>query len=133
MAAIESNKVSINNSSDKIFTFLSDLNNFEKLMPEGKVTDWESTNDTCQFKVQGMGKLGMKIKSTEPNNKLVLESLSEKPFPFELTITIEEETTDNVKVQMSLDANINPFMKMMVEKPLTNFFNMLADKLQQVN
>jgi carbon monoxide dehydrogenase subunit G len=132
MAIIESNKVNILNSSENIFNFLSDLNNLEKLMPSDKTKDWESDADWCKVKIKGMGGLGMKLKSKTEHSEILLESMSDKPFPFELKITIAQND-ENADVQLILDAQVNPFMKMMVEKPLANFFNSLADKLQEVN
>jgi carbon monoxide dehydrogenase subunit G len=132
MSAIKSNKITINNSSENIFSFLSDLNNLEKLMPEGKVSDWKSTENTCQFKISGMGTLGMKIKEKIAANKIIMSSLSDKPFSFEITVDIVPVEAKS-EVQFVVDANINTFMLMMVEKPLTNFFNMMNEKLQQLN
>ena len=132
MALIESNKVSITSSAEKIFNFVSDLNNLEKLMPSDKTKDWESDTDWCKVTVKGMGELGMKVKSKEANSLIILESISSKPFPFELRINIEQ-IDNNANVQLILDAGINPFMMMMVEKPLKNFFNNLADRIQDVD
>lgn len=131
MAIIESNKVTINHTSEKIFNFLSNLNNFQQLMDPEKISDWESTEEMCKLKIKGMGGLGMKLKSKNANSQIMLESLSEKPFPFELKITIEENGNSCV-TQLILDADINPFVKMMVEKPLKNFFDSLADKIQYI-
>ena len=47
MTTIETEKKISPNSPEQIFAFLNDMNNFEKLMPEGKIEKWESTEDQC--------------------------------------------------------------------------------------
>ena len=53
MTRIESDKVEVAKSAEEVFNFLSDFNNFSKLMPE-QVTDWVSDTDTCSFNIKGM-------------------------------------------------------------------------------
>jgi hypothetical protein len=114
----------------KFFSFLSDFNNFESLMPE-QVVDWESTPDECSFKIQGMATLGMKIIEKNPNSLIKITSHGKVPFTFFLTCMIADEG-NNSKVQLAFDAELNPMMKMMAVKPLTNFLNLLAGKLSQI-
>ena len=47
MTRIESDKVTVNKTSEEIYTFLSNFNNFQKLMPE-QVTNWQSTEEDCR-------------------------------------------------------------------------------------
>ncbi|MFN8166643.1 MAG: hypothetical protein U0X76_10890 [Bacteroidia bacterium] len=60
MTRIESETATINKSAEEVYKFLSNFNNFGKLMPE-QVTNWESTEDECSFTISGMASLGMKI------------------------------------------------------------------------
>ena len=66
MSKIESKIGKINQSDEKIYNFISDFNNFKSIIPNDKVTDWESTPDSCTFKVEGIGKAKMKINESEP-------------------------------------------------------------------
>ena len=54
------------------------------------------------------------------------------PFSFKMDILINDSGNDKSDVYIEFEGDINPFMKMMVEKPLTNFFNMLVDRLSQL-
>ena len=55
----------LNASQKQVFEFLSDFNNFEKLMPE-QVTNWISDNETCSFNIQGMAAISLKYSRKEP-------------------------------------------------------------------
>lgn len=125
MTRIETNHELSSNTQEKLFQFLSDLNNFEQLMPEGKIEKWSSNADECEFTIKGMARIGLKKESATPNNLIKIKSFGKVPFNFDLDIYLEEKEA-KTEVYMIFNGDINAFMKMMVEKPLTNFFNILV-------
>jgi hypothetical protein len=129
MSIINSDKVIINRSSSELFNFVGDFNNFGKLMPE-QVTDWTSTADTCSFTISGMASLSMRMALKQPNEKIVMASVGEKPFPYELIchfVTVSEKSTE---AQLVFDAQLSPMIAMMATRPLQNFVNILVNKLK---
>ena len=131
MTKIESEKVDINNSAENIFNYLSDFNNFEKLMP-AQVTNWTSTSDECSFTINGMATIGMKIIDKNPFSKITISSHGKVPFEFQLFVLITEKDATNCVGQLTFESDMNMMIKMMVEKPLGNFFNMLAQKMKEI-
>ena len=132
MTRIESEKVEVNNSSEKTFAFLSDFNNFQKLMPP-QVTNWQSTADECSFTISGMATIGVKIVEKKPNSEIKIVSNGKVPFNFNLNVFLSEAAADKCNGQLVFEADLNPMIKMMVEKPLTNFFNLLVVRLKELN
>ncbi len=128
---IESDKSEINKPVAEVFTFLSDFNNFQKLMPP-QVVDWTSTADECHFKISGMASIGMKIVEKTPNSLIKVTSHGKVPFAFTLNIHLTEISAAQTSGQLIFEADINPMMAMMVEKPLRNFFNLLAGKMKEL-
>jgi hypothetical protein len=128
---LQSDKVEINNSAKNIFNYLSDFRNFEKLMPS-QVTNWQATEDECSFTINGMATIGMKIIEKTPDTKITITSNGKVPFDFKLFVVIEEKGADNCVGQLVFESDMNPMLKMMVEKPLGNFFNMLAQKMKEI-
>jgi len=130
MTTLHSDCLTIAKTSKEVFDFLSDFNNFERLMPE-QVTDWKSTHDECTFTIAGMATLGMRIKEKIPNSSIIVERNGPAPFDFTLTVSIADKQ-EQCEVQLAFDADLNPMLKMMASKPLTNFLNLLAGKLKEV-
>ena len=128
MTTIETEKKISPNSPEQIFAFLNDMNNFEKLMPEGKIEKWDSTEDQCEFTIKGMARIGLKKESAEAPHHLKVSSFGKVPFTFDLDINLKEQAEQQTEVSMTFNGDINPFMKMMVEKQLRNFFNYLVTK-----
>jgi hypothetical protein len=131
LTKIESEKVEIGNAAENIFTYLSDFNNFEKLMPP-QVTNWTSTADECSFTINGMATIGMKIIEKAPFSKISIISNGKVPFEFKLFVLITEKDRSNCVGQLTFESDMNPMIKMMAEKPLGNFFNMLAQKMKDI-
>lgn len=131
MTKIESNKSQIENSIENVFAFLSDFNNFQKLMP-AQVTNWTSTENECSFTISGMATIGMKILEKTPSTHIKITSNGKVPFDFVLCVNLVSLGENKTSGQLLFEAELNPMIKMMVEKPLTNFFNLLADRMKEI-
>lgn len=131
MTKIESNKVTVNKPAQAVFDFLSDLNNLEKLMPQDRISKWESTVETCSFYINGMANIGMMVNERMPYSTIKIVSHGKNPFSF--TLDIHFKDIDNqCEAQLVFNGDMNMMFQMMATKPLTNFFNMLADNLVKV-
>ncbi len=131
LTKIDSDKVEINNSAENVFNYLSDFRNFEKLMPP-QVTNWQSTPDECTFTIKGMATIGMKIVEKTPHTKISITSHGKVPFQFQLFVLLTPKDATNCIGQLVFESELNMMMKMMVEKPLGNFFNMLTQKMKEI-
>ncbi len=127
---IDSNKVTVNASPETICLFLEDATNLIHLLPQDKISDFTATKEECSFKVQGGVMISLVQDGKEGSSKLFLKSGEKSPFPFRLTIYLNEIGT-NSEGYIHFDGEVNMFLKMMVEKPLTNLFNYMSDKLKE--
>jgi carbon monoxide dehydrogenase subunit G len=127
---IESQKTGINCLPEKVFNFLSDFDNFTSLIPE-QVINWKSTGDTCSFEVKGLATLGLRIISKTPFSEINMKGEGKLPFGFTFNAYIQGAGTQQCQVQLVIDADMNPFIAMMAEKPLQNFVDMLLPRLKQ--
>lgn len=128
---IESEIVQIENSAANIFNYLSNFNNFKQLMPE-QVSNWQSTADECTFTINGMATIGMKIVEKTPTSSIRIQSNGKVPFEFTLLVLLTEKSPASCSGQLLFESELNPMLKMMVQKPLTNFFNILAQKMKDI-
>lgn len=131
MTKIESKKVTIGAPIEECFNFLMDLNNYELLLPQKTISDWESTKKTCAFKIQKTYKLSLEYNSSTPSTTILLKSGAGAPFSFDLNINLVEGS-GSTEAQIISNADINPFMKMMVKKPLNNLFDYMTERMVKV-
>lgn len=133
MTIIETEKKISPNSRQSMYAFLTDMNNFEKLMPAEKIEKWESSEEQCEFTIKGMARIGLKREECKEPESIKVSSFGKVPFTFNLDIQLNEAENDQTEIFITFEGDINPFMKMMVEKPLRNFFNMLVDKATELS
>lgn len=130
MKKFESEKVIINTSSENIYNFLADFNNFQKLMPE-QIVNWKSTENNCSFTISGMADISMRIQEKIPFSKIIIVPDGKVPFTFELICDMNEIDKNSTQSQLIFMADLNPMLSMMASKPLQNFVNILAQKLKE--
>jgi carbon monoxide dehydrogenase subunit G len=126
---IESNKVYVSAKPEAVASFLLDARNLIHLLPEDKISDWKSSETECSFKVQGGVIISLIQDGAEGFSRINMRSGAGTPFPFHLSILIEPKE-DGCEGYILFDGEVNVFLRMMVEKPLTALFNFMSDKLQ---
>jgi hypothetical protein len=112
-----------------MYTFISDFNNFKVLLPP-QVSNWGSTTDTCTFMIEGMPQLTLRIIEKVTDSLVVITPDSTSPIPFELRCIMKPAGEHTCFVEVQVNAELNPFMAMMVARPLENFVKMIGDRLR---
>lgn len=125
---IEAPKNTIEKSAKEVFDFLTDLQNFEKLMPENIDKFQVINEDRFLFALKGMPEIVLQRKEQHPNDKIVLGAASEK-LPFTLTADILSVSENECEVTLSFKGEFNAMMSMMIKSPITNFMGTLSENL----
>lgn len=127
---ISGNRVVVEKSQKETFEFLSDLKNFEQLMPDS-IQKFEVDGNSFLFGLQGMPEIRLVLKEQIEYSKIVLGAASSK-LDFELVANIDEIDEDSSEVQLDFNGKFNMMMAMMVKKPLTSFIETLTDNLETI-
>jgi carbon monoxide dehydrogenase subunit G len=126
---LESPKVTLDKSGEDAFNFLSDVKNFENLMPEN-ISKFEVLgDDKFLFALKGMPEIVLKKKEAIPNSKIVLGAAGGK-LDFALTGHISEIDTDKSEVQLTFSGEFNAMMGMMIKGPITKFIETLVTNMK---
>ena len=129
MTKIESKERVIKYSPEKIFTFLSNFNNFEGLMPD-KVSNWTSTEDSCYFSISGIASLGMRIVEKNAYTNIKMVDDGKVPFKFDFLIDLQEAKDGSI-IKLTFNAQLNAMLKMVALNPLKDFLESLLDHLEK--
>jgi len=128
MAIFTSPEVIVNRNAEDFFVKIGDLNNLKEMLPSS-IKDFESTETTCSFKMKGMPDLNLEIAEKTAYSKISLIAKGSRvPFSLECFIT---EKGDQCQARLEINAELNMMMKMMIEKPLTQFLDVLANKMEK--
>ena len=125
---LESPKVIVEKSSQYLFDALTDIKNFEKLMPEN-IAKFEVIDENCfEFGLKGMPEIKLVKKSATPHSEVVLGAASSK-LPFTLTAKLNELSAVETQVQLFFEGEFNPMMAMMIKGPISKFIETLATNM----
>lgn len=117
-------------SGERIFAMLSDLSNLERIkdrIPQDKVKNFEFDSDSCSFAVDPVGKINFQIVEREPN-KTIKFATTNSPVPLFLWIQLKEIAENDTRMKITARAELNPFLRPMVSKPLQD----AVDKISEV-
>ena len=126
---LESPKVTLDKSAEETFNFLSDVKNFESLMPENISKFEVLENDKFLFALKGMPEIILKKKEAIANNKIVLGAAGGK-LDFALIADITEIELNKSDVKLNFEGEFNAMMAMMIKGPISKFIETLATNMK---
>ncbi len=121
----------IDSTPEEVYKFISNFDNFENIIPKEHIKEWESDGDSCRFKVDKIGNVGLKIVDKEEYKTVKYSSDGKVPFNFFLWIQLKEKADDKSWVKITIKADINPMMRMMVGSHIDKFLNVMTDAISK--
>jgi len=120
-------------SAERVYSKLSDLNNLEsvKSLLEGKVRDFTFDADSCQFKVDPIGTVGIQIVEREPFKTIKLKSVK-SPIEFSGWIQLQEIAPEDTRLKLTFRADIPMFLKAMISGKLEKGIKSIAEMLAKL-
>ncbi len=154
MSKYESSVKHIGFAQSKVYAKLSDLNNLASLrdrindpaamkmladkVPAEKMDSIKSQLDSMSFDrdsvsidVAPVGNVAIRIIEREEYKCIKFESTN-SPIAFKLWIQILPVEENSCKMKLTIDASVNMFLKAMVDKPLKEGVEKLADMLAMI-
>jgi len=126
---LESPKVTLDKSAEETFNFLSDVKNFESLMPDNISKFEVLENDKFLFALKGMPEIILKKKEAVANNKIVLGAAGGK-LDFALIADITEIEPNKTDLKLNFEGEFNAMMAMMIKGPISKFIETLVTNMK---
>lgn len=128
---LKSKTVELDKSPQEVCDFLSDVKNFEQLMPENKAKFEVIGDDAFVFALKGMPEIALEMKEINAPNTVVLGAKSDK-IPFTLTANIESRGEAASATTLDFQGEFNAMMAMMIKGPITSFLETLSSNLSEI-
>ncbi len=120
------------NSDQKIFDFITNFNNFKELLPEGKVSQWESSEEQCSFHVDPVGKVGLQIIEKKPHSLIKISSIPEfSNYQFTIWIQLKQVNEGDTHIKVTIEPKVNMMLLPMIKGPLKQFVDGLVVKIEE--
>jgi carbon monoxide dehydrogenase subunit G len=114
----------------EVFTFVTDIRNFERFIPGGIISNWNAEKESCSFSVSILGTVTVRLSEKERFTKVVFSGDALKKNDFLLTLNITDNVGDHAEVRILLNAELNSMMKMMAGKPIKQFLERLINEME---
>ena len=134
MSTFESSIRQIPYKQEAVFNILSDLSNIERIkekLPKDKLEQMTSDSDSISVSVNPVGQIKLRIVEREAPKCIKFET-ADSPVPFNLWIQVVPNGDNASKMKLTIKAELNPFIKGMVKKPLMEGLEKIADLLQVI-
>ncbi|NRS88289.1 ribosome-associated toxin RatA of RatAB toxin-antitoxin module [Flavobacterium sp. 7E] len=125
---LQSPKVTVQKSAEELFDLLTDVKNFEKLMPDNIAKFEVIGADAFIFGLKGMPEIKLKMKEKVAPSKITLGAASDK-LPFTLVTNIDRLSDSTSEVKLDFEGDFNPMMAMMIKGPIGKFIETLATNM----
>ncbi len=134
----------VNHNQQVVFNYLSNFENLsgylnsgliEKItekIPQIKITDFQSDQDSCKFNITGFGVAEIKIVNREPFKTIKVESSGKLPMSFIFWIQLIPVDQFQTKLRLTLHAEMSMMIKMMAGSKLGEGINQLAETLSKL-
>ena len=121
-------------SQERVYSKLQDLNNLEALqgkLPEDKVKEFTFDHDQATVDVPPIGKVTIRVVEREEPKCIKFEAVG-SPIPINMWIQIIPDGSEASKMRVVAKAELNFMLRGMIEKPLKEGLEKIADTLAMV-
>lgn len=134
MTKFESSVRQIDYPQQAVYNMLSDLSNIERVkdrLPADKLQNMAFDTDSISISAAPVGQITLRIIEREEPKTIKFET-EQSPVPFNLWIQLLPVTETSSKMKLTIKADLNPFIKGMVSKPLQEGLEKIADALAMI-
>lgn len=128
---LKSKQVEVARSAGELCDWLSDVRNFESLMPES-ISKFEVIGEKAfVFALKGMPEIGLEVKSVNNPQQVSLGAISDK-IPFNLVGDFEAINDQSCNATLTFSGDFNPMMSMMIKGPINSFLETLISNISKL-
>jgi carbon monoxide dehydrogenase subunit G len=127
MLKLKSQEFTLEAAIENVLQFLSETQNYKRILPENQIADFQST--PTQFSFKAAGQIHLTLEKQEANNELLhFKGASSNPFAFDLFVRMQQ-VQNCTKGYIEIHADVNMMLKMLIEKPLQKLLTEMANNL----
>ena len=131
LAKFESRIGKVKQDSELIFSYITDMRNFQQFLPGDSLSNWQAEKESCEFEISPVGKARLKIVDTEANKMVKYEGDGLNNTNFFLWVQLNELKPKDTRVKITIKADLNPMLKLMAAKPIKDFLEKIISGMEE--
>jgi len=117
-------------TTDVAFNFITDLRNFGRFVREGTITKWQAEKESCSFNVSAIGTVKVRLIEKIAGNRVVYQGDALSKNDFTINVDLSGDLSGPADLKLFISAGLNPMMKMMADKPIRQFLELLMEEIE---
>ncbi|MDR1879049.1 MAG: hypothetical protein LBQ64_05740 [Bacteroidales bacterium] len=124
---LKSKKVKIIADENRVFDLLTNCNNIAKYMPADKIKQWEATQDSCSFAIEGLGQIKINIQEQIPCTSVTYDIGNTMLKAVSIRFFISPTAENNCELEAETKLDMPFTLKLLVTPSLQKFMDMMVD------
>jgi carbon monoxide dehydrogenase subunit G len=129
---VESKVGQLRSDHGRIYTFLSDCNNFQQFAASEKVKNWQSNSDSCHFSVDGAGDVAFRIVERRPGELVKFSIENAQAENIFLWVQLKSVHPNDTRIKLTTKLDANPMLRMFISKPLKQGLDKIVETLEKI-
>ena len=129
---VESKIGRLRSDDSRIYGFLSDCSNFQQFAASDKVKNWQSSNESCSFTVDGAGDVVFRIVERRPNELVKYSIENAQAENMFLWVQLKSPAQGDTRVKLTAKLDVNPVLRMFISKPLQHGLDKIVETLEHI-
>lgn len=125
---LTSKEILIQAKDETVYELLSNCNNFKQYIPE--IQNWQSTENTCRFTIQGVGNVEMFIAEKKAFSTVIFELKNQQISSIIIHFDIKNQNEHSQLIAHS-SIEIPFFVAQMIKSSVQKFLDLLVERIQQ--
>lgn len=132
LSIFKSRQGNLSCTTSEIFNFATDIRNLQQFFPRDiSVNDMHIEKESVSFSIPSMGNVKLKILEKNYDTKIVYDGKLFQSNSFTLIMEIIGNPEGKAQVQLNLQADLNPLLKMMAIKPIDSLLERMINEMEK--
>ncbi len=127
----ESREALISCTAGEFYSFMTDFRNMRQFLPEGNITGSDIGKESASFRIDPLGDVKIWLTERDPLNKITCSGIALGSNPFSLLFRIDSAGNNRTSVIVTLNAEMNSFLKMVAAGPISKFLEVLVEEMEK--
>jgi len=115
----------------EFFDFVSDTRNFEQFISAETFSDLKADKDSLSFQASMLGSVSLRISEKIMYSKVIYRGENQQVKDFMLKAEIADSGPDGCEVTLTLQAELNPMLRMFAAAPAAKFLDALTSQMEK--
>ncbi len=130
MTTYTSRRAEVPCGDSDLYAFLTDMRNLRSVVPDGTVTDWEATAESCSFKADMAGTITASLSEALPHSMITYDAESLLTGKVKIRVNIEFISNMRSAVRIDTGVNMNPLLRMLIGDAAGRYLENLMDLIE---